>query len=72
MLGHAANLLGMTDEECKVILKPHSFVDNHPILMRYEFNQLTAAMLSMTRPELCERVQDARRVCYQKLASDRV
>lgn len=67
MLEHKDKLLGLNDENTKTILRVHSFVEKNEILMHNSFEDLEKEKLLSVKNSYIDLIQDARRVCFEKI-----
>jgi len=67
MLELNTKLLGLDDADVNIILKVNSFVDKNDILMHVNYDLLNEPTLLSVRDEYINLIQDARRVCYNRV-----
>jgi hypothetical protein len=67
MLDNSEELLGITKDDVRIILKVNSFVDNNDIITRYSFSDLSITDISTVREDYIEQMRAARNVCFQSI-----
>jgi hypothetical protein len=67
VLEQGYELLGITEDDTRAILKVNSFVDNNEIITSYSYTKLMKSTLTDTRNEYIELMREARTRCYNSI-----
>lgn len=67
MLEQGYELLGITKDDTRAILKVNSFVDNNETITRCSYQKLLKSELSSIRSQYIELMRDARIACYKSI-----
>lgn len=66
LLDENQKLIGLTNEELKIILKVNSFIDKNKVIMYEKYSKLNRKVMTQEKDKYIDLIQSARRVCYSK------